>query len=229
MADDVSIASIENRFGHRAGPRRIHAAIESIYIDSRLLAIIGKAGLIAREEAAHEIHVCIIIQTHAENREALWRILFLQLDEQRKLLATRLAPGGPERDDERLAVVLRQYLVVAGDVNQWQVGCRGFAGFRRGFGGGRLRRSRTRDACRYKREHDYCKQHERLRPFELLCLHVKHSSGLDAGTATLVVHGGTRLPQMEGFSQELGTEFPPQNSGCEAYLCPCWNDDIKIV
>jgi len=34
---------------------------------------------------------------------------------------------------------------------------------------------------------------------------------------------------MEGSSQELGTEFPPQNSGSEAYLCLCGNDDIKIV
>src|SRR5580692_9079017 len=134
MADDVSIASIENRFGHRAGPCRIHAAIESVHIDSWLLAIIGKAGLIAREEAANEIHVRVVIEADAENREALRRILFLQLDEQGKFVAARLTPRRPERDDERLAAVFRQYLVVAGEVNQWQVGYRGFAGFRRGFG-----------------------------------------------------------------------------------------------
>src|SRR4029077_19031512 len=187
MADDVSIASIENRFGHRAGPCRIHAAIESIHIDSRLLAIIGKAGLIAREKAANEIHVRVVIKADAKNREALRRILFLQLHKQRKFVATGLAPRGPERDDERFAVVFRQHLVVAGEFNQEKVGDGGFAGFRRRFGGGRLRLGRMPEAGRYKREHDYRKQHERLRRFELLYLHAKHSSGLDAGTATLVV------------------------------------------
>src|ERR1700757_3518050 len=221
MADDVPIAPVENCFWHRAGPGRIHAAIESVHIDSRLLPIIGKARLIAREEAANEIHVCIIVETHAKNREALRRVLFLQLDEQRKLVATGFAPRGPECYDEWLAAVFRQYLVVAGQVYQWQVRCRGFAGLRRGFGGGRLRRSRMRDACCHKRERHYRKQHERLRPFEGLCLHVKHSSGLDAGTATLVVHCATTSLHIEGSSLELGTGFPAQNGNCEAYLCLC--------
>src|SRR6202041_3270197 len=157
------------------------------------------------------------------------RVLLLQLDEQRKFLATRLAPGSPERDDERLAAIFRQYLGVAGDVNQWQVGCRGFAGFRRGFGRGRLRRSRMRDAGCYKREHGYRKQHERLRPFELLCLHVNHSSGLDAGTATSVVHRGLDPRIAKALRGNSEPNFRRKNGSCEAYLCPCWNDDIKIV
>src|ERR1700756_2323972 len=102
MADDVSIASIENRFGHGAGPCRIHAAIEGVHIDSRFLAIIGKAGLIAREKAANEIHVRVVIEADAENREPLRRILFLQLDEQGKFVATGFAPRRPESDDKRL-------------------------------------------------------------------------------------------------------------------------------
>src|SRR6266481_7458197 len=218
MPDDVPIAPIENRFWHRAGPGRIHAAIESVHIDSGLLAIIGKAGLIAREEATHKIHVCIIVETHAKNREALRRVLFLQLDEQRKFVTTGFTPRGPECYDERLSAVFRQRLVVASQVNQWQVGCRGFAGFGRRLGGGRLQWSRMRDACRCKRKRHYRKHRERLQPFEWRCLHVKHSSGLDAATATSVVHCKTGSPDIEVCSQGLATEFPAQNSGREAYL-----------
>src|SRR5579862_1272673 len=228
MAYDMSIAAIENRFGHRASPCRIHTPIESIHIDAGLLPIIGKARLIAREEAANQIHVCVIVETHAKNRQALRRVLFLQFNEQRKLVSTWLAPSGPERDHERLAAVFRQHLVVAGQVNQWQVGCRGFSGLRRGFGGGRLRWSGMRDACRYKREHHRQSHHERLRPFELLCLHAKHSSGLDAGTATSVVYCGTVDAYRRLFAGAR-TEFPQQNGSREAYLCPSWNDDIKNV
>jgi len=70
MTDDASVAPVENGFRHRASPGRIHAAIESIDIDARLLAIVGKAGLIAREKAANEIHICVIVETDTENREA---------------------------------------------------------------------------------------------------------------------------------------------------------------
>src|SRR5580700_4858467 len=128
MADDAAVATIENCFGHRAGPCGIHAAVEGIDIDSGFLTIVREAGLIFREEAADEIHVRVIIKADAENREALRRVLLVKLDEHGELIAARLAPGGPEGDDERLAAVLREHLIVAGDVDQRELGCGGWLG-----------------------------------------------------------------------------------------------------
>lgn len=139
MSDDTAVATVENRFRHAAAPLRIHAAIERIDVNAGLLAIIGEAGVIAGKEAANEIHVGIVVEADAKNRETLRSILFFELNEQRKFVAARFAPRGPKGDDERFAAVLRENLVVAGEVNKRQIGCGRFGGFCCGLGGGCLR------------------------------------------------------------------------------------------
>ena len=81
MADDATVATVKNCFGHGASPLGIHAAIERVNINAGLLAIIREARLIASEEAVDEIHVRIIVEADAENCEALRRILLFELNE----------------------------------------------------------------------------------------------------------------------------------------------------
>ena len=77
VPDDTAIAAVENCFWHGAGPRGIDAMVERVDIDAGLLAITRKAGLIASEKSANEIHVRVIIEAHAEDRETLRRILLM--------------------------------------------------------------------------------------------------------------------------------------------------------
>ena len=106
--------------------------------------------MIAREKAANEIHIRIIIETDTENREALRRVLLIQLDKQRKLIAARFAPSGPERDDERFAAIFRENLVVPGKIDERQIRGRRLCGFRGGFARSCLRERRIQDSGKRK-------------------------------------------------------------------------------
>ena len=115
--DDAAVARIEKRFGHRAGPSGIHALVERVDINAHFLAIIRKFGMMQREEMANEMHVGVIVEADAESAEALGRVFFAELDEHRKFFAARLAPGGPEGDEERLAFVFGEEAIVAVEVD----------------------------------------------------------------------------------------------------------------
>ena len=114
----LSVAAVKNCLGHAAHPVRIHAVVELVHVNSRLLAIIGKARLILREEMADQIHVRVIVHADAEDGETVRRIFLRQLDEHRILVAARLAPCGPEGHQQRLALVLRENAIVSGHVNE---------------------------------------------------------------------------------------------------------------
>ena len=123
VSDDVAIAAVENCFWHGAGPRGVDATIERIDVDAGLLAIARKAGLIASEKAANEIHVRIIVEADTEDRETLRSVLLLELNEHGEFVAARFAPCCPERDDERFAAILGKNLIVTGEIDQGQIGC----------------------------------------------------------------------------------------------------------
>src|ERR1700690_920597 len=129
MSQDVAVAPVEDCFRHVAGPRGIYAAIERIDIDSGLLAVAGEAGLIASEEAANEIHVRVIVEADAKNCETLRGELFLQLDEEGKFVAAGFTPRGPEGDDERLAAIFRESLLIAREIDEREIGCGGLGGY----------------------------------------------------------------------------------------------------
>jgi hypothetical protein len=134
MAEDAAVATVENCFRHGAGPRGIYAAVESVYVNSGFLAIARESGLIFRKEAADEIHVGVVIEADAKNRKTLRRVLLVELDEHGEFVAAGLAPCGPEGDDERLAVVLREDLIVANDIDEREFGGGGLGRFGGGFG-----------------------------------------------------------------------------------------------
>jgi hypothetical protein len=149
----MTVASIENRLRHGAAPVRVHALVEGIHVNARLLAIVGKAGVRLREELADEIHVRIFVEADAHHHETLRGVLLGQFDEHRELAAARFAPSGPKVHDQRLAAILAKNLVVTGEINHGRIGSgRGLVGPRRVFGS--LELGPRGDGCGENNERD---------------------------------------------------------------------------
>ena len=117
MGDNPPVAAIKNGLRHSAKPVRVHAMIELVHINSRLLAIIRETWLIIRKEMTHQIHVGVVVHAHAEDGKPPGRILLRQINEQRVFFTAWLAPGGPKRNEQRLAVIFGDDAIVSGDVN----------------------------------------------------------------------------------------------------------------
>src|ERR1700691_6045931 len=118
MAGDVSIATVKNCFGHGAGPSGIYAQIERVHVNPGLLAIVRESGTMQCQEMTDEVHVRIVVEADAENRQALRCILFAQFDEHWEFVTAWLAPRRPESDEQRLAAVFREHALIAIEVNQ---------------------------------------------------------------------------------------------------------------
>src|ERR1700690_1769045 len=112
MPRDLAVAAIKNRLRHRARPRRIHADVKRVHINSRFLPVIRKSRLVQIEEMADEVHVRVVIEADAENRQTLWPILFAQLDQHRKFLTAWFAPSGPESNEQRFAAEFCEHAFV---------------------------------------------------------------------------------------------------------------------
>ena len=95
--------------------------IESVHIDSRLLAVIRESWTILREKTPDEIHVGVIVQADSEHGQPLRRVLLRQFHQQRIFVAARFAPRRPESYEKRLAVIFSERLVVAGEIDQGQI------------------------------------------------------------------------------------------------------------
>lgn len=159
MADDAAVAAIENGFGHGAGPGGIHAVIEGVDIDAGFLAVIRERRLIFGQEAADEMDVGVVIEADAEDGEALRRVLARELGDHGKFVAAGLTPGGPKADEDGLAAIFGEGVLVAGQVDEGQVGrLGGFVGGGRGLArGGRVRGS---DGWQKSRESGQSEQKE---------------------------------------------------------------------
>ncbi len=84
---------------------------------SHFLADAWEDGFVAVKKMLNQIHSGVVVHIHAENDEALRCIIARDLIDDGKFVAARLAPGGPESDEERLAFVIGEKFVVSGQIN----------------------------------------------------------------------------------------------------------------
>ena len=130
MANLLAIFGIEKCGGNGAIPAGQNGLDEGIFF-TLLFAVVGEDRLVAGQEAAHEdaVAVAILVEADADNFEALGSVLLGEFVEHGVFVAARLAPSGPEGDDEGFAFVLLENLLVALSVDQFEI-----------FGGGGLGR-----------------------------------------------------------------------------------------
>src|SRR5487761_594678 len=104
----LSIGFVENRGRNRSIPRGINRMIETVDVDSRLLAVIREIRMIHGKEMADDVQIGIRIEAHANKNHSLGLVLLRQTHEHGIFRAARLAPRGPEIHDQRLASIFRQ-------------------------------------------------------------------------------------------------------------------------
>lgn len=121
VTNDPAAAIVKDGFGHRAGPRGIHTTIEGVHVDSRLLTVVRKRGLIFVQETTNQVRISVVIKTDSEHSQSLRRVLLRKLDDHREFIAAWLAPRSPKRDQQRLPSIFGQYLVVPGEIDQGKV------------------------------------------------------------------------------------------------------------
>jgi hypothetical protein len=109
--------------------------------------------MVADEEAAHEVHVGVVVHADSDDDQALRRELLGKVNEQGIFLAAGLAPSGPEIHEQRLTAVLGENLIVSGKIDKRRIRDCALCGARRSF----LRRcglSRDRAANGYGHDED---------------------------------------------------------------------------
>src|ERR1700730_3319817 len=90
------------------------------------LAIIRENGFVTGQESAHENQIAVLVHADAHNFQSLGGVLLRQLVQQRVFIAARLAPGGPEIDEDWLTFKLPQDHLVARYVDEFRISrCRG--------------------------------------------------------------------------------------------------------
>src|ERR1700733_4227617 len=123
-AKQAAIRGVEKICGHFVMPLRIDAIYEGIFV-AHFFAHTWEDRLVVIEKMLNEIDGGVVVHINAEDDQPFRRIIVCDLIDDGKFIAARLAPGGPESYEKRLAFVVGEKLVVAGEIDLRELSRRG--------------------------------------------------------------------------------------------------------